>query len=144
MKARSLTARLALWAVVCALLLRAGMPLVAVAAAQQRGVPLGEVCEVYGVVMPDPQAQAMPGHAHHHAAHGHPHHHGANAEDDHGCGHCALGALGALAAPDSASPLFANPPDAGPTAATFSTDSPVHDACAAWAARLGHGPPVRA
>lgn len=148
MRSRSVLSRLALWSAVVALLLRAGMPLLAVAAAQFRGVPVGAVCEVYGVALPDMAAQSMPGHAHHHhhQAGQSPHH--AEPDSDHGSDHdsdhCALTALGSLGTPAVALPAAEVGPGSAVTSPTVAIEGPRYDPLAAWAARLGHGPPVRA
>lgn len=141
MRLRSLASRAALWAAVFAIVLRAGMPMLAVTAAQLNRVPVGEVCEVYGVVLPSMPAQHMSGHVHHND--GQAHHH-SDSDAGHGCDHCALTALGALGAPNGT--LYpadflagASVPDQN-----VAIGCHLHDACAAWAARLEHGPPVHA
>ena len=130
MRFRSLASRLALWAAVCALVLRAGMPMLSVAAAHLRGVPVGEVCEVYGVVLPNMSAQQMPGHAHHA---GHPQHH-PDSSADHDCDHCALTALGTLGTPNSTLEPADVPAGIGVLDLAITIGCPLHDACAAWAA----------
>jgi hypothetical protein len=133
---------------ILALLLKAAVPMLASAAARLQGVPVGQVCEVYGVALVAPTAaQPHAGHAghEHHAVHAEPsepapkppgHDTGAHHGD-----HCALGALAALApffsgaaALPSAAPWQV--PDTGPGADAF-----FRDASAAWVARLKHGPP---
>jgi uncharacterized protein involved in copper resistance len=130
---------------VCALLLEAAVPLLASAAAAMRGVPVAEVCEVYGVALP----QADP-HAHHHMPHmaqagseaADAHHgHGHDSTGAHKSDHCALLGLAALA-PASAT---VSPQEAARF--SFSADPPpahgkIFDAAAQWAARLKHGPPA--
>ena len=146
---------LARWIVhlaILALLLKAAVPLMASAAARLQGVPVGQVCEVYGVALPAPQSLHA-GHAphaghEHHAAHAEPSGpapipKGSDTGAHHG-DHCALGALAALApffsgtaALPAAMPWRA--PDTGP-----GTDAFFRDASAAWVARLKHGPPLQA
>lgn len=120
----------ALWVFVAALLMKSAMPLLADASARMQGKQLVEVCTVYGVsLVPlgggnDPPAPA----------------HDAGGAGD----HCALTALTALATP--ATPTV---PDAGPRLQAalpppLRSASRPPDACAAWVARLHHGPPARA
>lgn len=135
---RPLVARVALWAAVCALVLRAGMPFLAVAAAQQLDLPLGEMCAVYGVVLPGTSAIATAGPAPRRG--GHPHQR-TDSDGDHGCEHCALSALGTLGAPSSAPQAVEVRFVASPTQPPVAIGVTVHDACADWAAQLGHGPP---
>ncbi len=125
------------FAAICSMLLSAAMPMLARAAAEMQGVPIAEVCEVYGVALPQ-SAQADP-HAHHH----HHMHTGHDAAGAHGSDHCALLALAAIAPPgmlpmlathDGVDFFFDLPPAPGP----------VFDATAQWFSRLKHGPPPRA
>jgi hypothetical protein len=132
------------WAVF-ALLLEAAVPMLASAAAHLQGVPVAQVCDVYGV------RTALPDHPHHEPA---AHHESSHAGHDppapseqgpHGAAgdagtHCALVALGALAAGADPSP--------SPTVRGEAVRSPAapprvpgHDATARWIARLKHGPP---
>ncbi len=116
--------RFVLWAAMCALLLKAAVPMLASASAQMQGKALVEVCTVYGVAMvalgdQSPQPE-----------------HGATHASD----HCALTALMALAAPGVSTPAVvvvraAAPPWLGELAPS------APDATAAWAARQKHGPP---
>ena len=117
--------RFALWAAVCALLLKAAVPMLASASAQMQGKTLVEVCTVYGVAMVAlDDSSSQPDHS----------------ASDHG-DHCALNALMALGAPDV-------PASVGLTAqrteaSRLSHPSPqAPDACATWVARLKHGPPA--
>lgn len=130
--------RIALWAAVGALLLKAAVPMLAAGAAQMRGVPVAEVCTVYGVALPsqDPHAH----HAHHNDERAGHEDHSSHSAASHGGDHCALTALAALAVPD------VRPPEVTPALATVSVRIAERtiarrDASAAWAARLSHGPP---
>jgi len=146
MRRRSWIARWAVAAAVFALVLRAGIPLLAAGAASLRGVAVADVCEVYGVALAGAAAQP---HAEHggHAGHEHaaPWHadQGSHSGSEHTDGHCALTALTALGALAVSTPAIAGPramatmvQAAGPQANTG------HDAAARWAARLQHGPPA--
>lgn len=125
MPCSALSRRLALWLAVCALMLKAAVPLLATTAAHAQGKALVEVCTVYGVatVMLDGQPEA-PEHVLPHAGDA-----------------CVLSAL--LAFGHDGPSLHAGdmrvacaaPPLAAATTAHR------HDATAAWAARLKHGPP---
>ena len=131
--------RWTLWAAVCALLLQAGAPLLAAGAAQWRGLAVGEVCDVYGVTLPDDPHASHAGHAHHHGGHAHP---GSHPNDAHSGDHCALTALGALATFYARTDL---PAQGEPIA--FETQPRACqgflDACARWAARRKHEPPAK-
>jgi hypothetical protein len=145
MRARSPSSRFVLWAAMFALLLKAAVPLLASVAAQARGVPVAEVCAVYGVALPAAH-DAHAGH-HHHAQHEAPstgQEHERHGLVTHGGDHCALQGLAALALPDigpagivPTGRVEAPPPrgHAQPAAA--------HD-CAQWVARLKQGPPLLA
>ena len=126
---RMRSSRWALWAFAAALLLKAAMPWLASASAQMQGKTLVEVCTVYGVSL-----VPLGGAGHEPAPGGH--------ASDHGSEHCALTALTALATVEP--PLSALAPlllrDA--TAPIAYPSSQVPDACAAWVARLKHGPPA--
>src|SRR5207245_4398580 len=106
MSRRTWSSRLALWAAVCALVLKTAMPMFAAGAAQMRGVPVAEVCTVYGVAPPG----VSPGeHAHHHhGEHAGDHDHSSHAAAAHSSDHCALTALAALAVPGTAMPALAS------------------------------------
>jgi hypothetical protein len=115
MSVRSRSSRVVLWAAMCALLLKAAVPLLASAAAAALDKSVAEVCTVYGVALPDPRAQ-------HHARHHHVHdgHAAPGGHDDgshvlaHQGDHCALSALAALAT--STAPHASLPPPAGSVA----------------------------
>jgi hypothetical protein len=167
MSTRSWSARIALWAAVCALLLKSAVPLLASVAAMASGQAVGDVCPVYGVVLASSSAGGIangsihrhagapsPQGAHDHAAHlAHAKAHGQpnTADDgpshttrsDHG-DHCALTALAALALPD----LQTAPLPAADTMRVASAEHPsttaAQDECARWVARLKHGPPTLA
>lgn len=129
MSNRPWSTRLALWVALCALLLKAAVPLLASVSAQAQGLALVEVCTVYGVAtvsVDGSNSQPAPDHG---TAH----------QGD----HCALSALMALAAPE---PVSLAVPAGGISAvipiAPASSQAP--DACATWVARLKHGPPTAA
>ena len=111
----------------CALLLKAAVPLLATASAQAQGKTLVEVCTVYGVATVALEGQDQQPAPEHASAH--------NAD------HCALNVLLVLAVPDTPAPvvptalLASAPPLSHPT-------SQAPDACATWVARLKHGPPA--
>ena len=163
MSPRSWPSRFALWAAVFALLLKGAVPMLAATAAQLQGVPVAEVCPVYGVSLASahgaPHAEAANGghtdgeHAHHQHAHHSHHHHdpaaGTGHEDhkghelaSHG-DHCALTALASLAGPDEVDWAIAPAVHVVASIEVHRTE-PVPDACALWVARLKHGPPVTA
>lgn len=128
MSSQPWSSRLALWLAVCALLLKAAVPMLASASAQAQGKTLVEVCTVYGVatVALDDSGQGAPDHAAPHA----------------GGDHCALNALMALATPEPAVLATSVPPQpARPLVPARATAVP-RDASAAWAAGLKHGPPA--
>ena len=145
MSAKPWTSRVALWAAVCVLLLKAAVPMLASAAAALQGVSVAEVCTVYGVAIPDPHAAhgAHAGeHAHHH--HGQGHDHSGHALAAHAGDHCALTALAALAAPDAPVTDVPAPAPAVLHVAQAVCQRSAPDDCALWAARLKHGPPLSA
>ena len=137
MSRSSLASRLAVWVAVCALILRAGVPLLAAGAAQLRGVPVASVCEVYGVAMPGASASQHAGHAHHHGGHTSD---GSHSDESHSGDHCALTALGTLATSSvtvhAVGQAHAIVPDLSVAACGV-----FPDACATWAARRKQGPP---
>jgi hypothetical protein len=108
------------------LLLKSAMPFLANAAAQAQGKTLVEVCTVYGVslVASAGDDRRAPDHA-----------------GDRAGEHCALTALTALATADPAPfrPVAAVLRGVPSPRAHPSSGAP--DACAAWIARLRHGPP---
>jgi len=128
---RTWTTRLALWAAVCALLLKSAVPMLASASAELQGKTLVEVCTVYGVttLAVDADGHAVP------------------VPDGHGAGeaaqHCVLAGLLAWASP--VPPTLAWPGSApallAPPAFASSGSMPL-DAVARWAALRKHGPPV--
>ena len=143
MHCRSWSSRFALCAAVCALLLKSAVPMLAAGAAQMRGVPVAEVCAVYGVALPGASHEEHAGHTHHHAdpsGHGGQGSHSATA---HIGDHCALTALAALAVPDQAA-LAVTPSHAAVLHLASAKCTPFRDACATWAARLKQGPPALA
>jgi hypothetical protein len=115
-----------LWVFVAALLLKAAMPWLASTAALAQGKALVEVCTVYGVALVAPTGQEPV------------HDHGA----PHGGEHCALTALTVLATPElPATNAVIGAPVHAALLPTGKPSSRVHDSCAAWVARLRHGPP---
>lgn len=119
------SSRWAICAFAVALLLRAAMPLLATASAHAQGKALVEVCTVYGVALL-PLAGQGEKPARGHDAHAEP---------------CALTALVVLASAELPA-LDTVPAPAGQVAAMRAhAPPPACDACAAWAARLQHGPP---
>jgi hypothetical protein len=120
--------RLTLWVFAAALLLKAAMPFLASASAQMQGKALVAVCTVYGVSL-----VALTGDNHEPAP---------EPSRVHGAEHCALTALTALATCDS--PDLASAPPSTPDVAPLRAGpiAPARDACAAWVARLKHGPPT--
>jgi len=143
MSRRSWSSRFALWVAVCALLLKSAVPMLAAGAAQIRGVPVAEVCAVYGVALPGASHSEHADHAHHHAdpsGHGDQ---GSHSATGHIGDHCALTALAALAVPDQAA-LAVTPSHAAVLHLASAKCTPFRDACATWAARLKQGPPALA
>lgn len=161
---RPYSSRWALWVFAAALLLKAAMPLLATLSAHVQGKAVAEVCSVSGVAtVPlsgdgQPLASSLDTHAgssHHPPAHGqgnahqsaqesapeNPHGSGQDHAPDHGGGHCALTALTALAAAALVLLALVAPVARGtpPRVARRLTLAP--DPCAAWIARLRHGPP---
>jgi hypothetical protein len=129
MNFRQPSSRWAIWAFAVALLLKAAVPLLASVSAHVQGKALVEVCTVYGVA-----TVALDGQGSRPA----PEHTAGHAGD-----HCALAGLMALAAPQQ--PLLALPDVPRGDALQLSHPSrQTPDACAAWAARLKHGPPALA
>ena len=140
MSRSSLASRIAVWAAVCALILRAGVPLLAAGAAQLRGVPVASVCEVYGVAMPGMSPSQHAGHAHHHDGHSSA---GSHSDDAHTSDHCALTALGTLAS-SSLTAIVVSQAHALVPDLSVAASGGFPDACATWAARRKQGPPSSA
>jgi hypothetical protein len=148
--------RLAFWIVhltVLLLLLKAAVPLLASSAAYLQGKGVGEICEIYGVVLTKPGANAEHGE---HAHHAHRMNHGeelASGEEPwsrqqkHSSGvhpggdHCALTALGVFGTTDC-SAAFSAPATSSSGQPSWHAASRAHDASRLWAARLQHGPPL--
>ena len=104
------------------------MPLLATASAHAQGKTLVEVCTVYGVALVPFAGQGEK------PATGH--------DAQHGAEQCALTALLALASGEPPAALGSVPARAGQAAGTRAHAPPTTcNACAAWAARLQHGPP---
>lgn len=103
------------------------MPLLASASAQMQGKTLVEVCTVYGVSLVPLGSEGHEPAPDHGLAHG--------------SDHCALTALTALATPE-ATTLDAAAAPLREVAVLRTHPGPLApDACAAWVARLKHGPP---
>jgi hypothetical protein len=124
---RRLSSRWAVWAFALALLLKAAVPLLAAGSARAQGKALAEVCTVYGVatVALDGAGSApAPDHAAPHAG-----------------DHCALSGLVSFGTPAGQPALLPAPDSIG---SVLPAPAGIHapDACATWAARLGHGPPA--
>lgn len=108
MSAKSWSSRGALWVAVFALLLKSAVPMFAARAASLQGVPVAQICTVYGVALPE--AGTLDHHAGHehgahsahagHAAHGDHHDHSSHERGAHAGEHCALTALVAFASYD--------------------------------------------
>ena len=134
---------------VFALLLKAAVPMLASAAAHVQGVPVAEVCEVYGVrtVLAGPVHDHAAGHHAGHAGHaGHddtPADKGSHATAGDANSHCALVALGPLAsAHPAAGPVSHQGEASNPPQARLET--PARDATALWVAGMKQGPPAAA
>lgn len=127
--------RFALWAVVCALCLKVFVPLLAASASQIRGVPVAEVCTVYGVAPAGGSSENRRADPWSHDDRG------SHSAAAHSVDHCALTALAALA-PANEPTTDVRPARTG-VSAEFAPAASVtrRDACAAWAAQLEHGPP---
>ena len=141
MPGRLQQSHLVLWAAVCALLLNAAAPFFAMGAAQARGVPLADVCSVYGVRLPGalPVPRVVDAD---HPARGLGHDNGdSHPGKSHSIDHCALTALADFAMPDAASPGFGLA-HCIPAVIPFQFSRDIDDAAARWATRLRHGPPV--
>lgn len=129
MRAHRVTIRFTPWVFALALLLKAAVPLLAAQAAQWQGKALAEVCTVYGVAMvPVDLSDSKSGQ------------HGGAA---HAGEHCALSGWVAMSSPQTPAAV---PRLAHASAPPRPEAAPVQrrDSCAAWAARLQHGPPTSA
>jgi|GEM_PF-1447740 len=146
-----------LWLLVGVLLLRAAVPLLASASALLQGVAVGEVCAVYGVVLPAAATPAAAEHAQHaqaaeHAAHTAQAHHDHHAEHGSGGGeharhateHCALTALTALCTATPAASADVQAHGASTLRLAQPPQALVGDPAARWQAQLQHGPPRQA
>ena len=115
--------RWALWSLAAALLLKSAMPWLASASAEMQGKTLIEVCSVYGVALVpvvDKSGKSAPAHVGEH------------------CALSAFALLGSSELPALAPVLLSRRDSPVPCAQPGSL---AHDACAAWIARLEHGPP---
>ena len=121
------SSRLTLWVFAAALLLKAAMPFLASASAQMQGKAVAAVCTVYGVSL-----VPLAGDGHDPA----PEH-----APDHGGEHCALTALTVLATSDLPELASARSSIRHAEPLRVQRPAPARDACAAWVARLKHGPP---
>jgi hypothetical protein len=130
----------AIFVMVCALLLKAAVPMLASAAAGLQGKSVAQVCTVYGVATVAAQQgmdAAHAGHAGHDGSTDHSHHSAAT----HGGDHCALAGMVALAAEDDAAPFVQPPVHRAPAPAPARSACAATDSCALWVARLKQGPP---
>lgn len=124
-------ARLAAWALALGLLLKAAAPMLASWAAGVRGLDVADVCSVYGVAVVDAGRAPMPSSPTGGAPLGHD--------------ACTLASFaGAAPLPASAATVPLASPAASPGDGPARAVAPPRDACARWAARLQHAPPVRA
>jgi hypothetical protein len=134
------------WLAVTAMLLRVAVPMLAVGVAQLRGVAVGSVCAVYGVVLPDSTGGAYASHGHHHAEHAeHASHdghdgHTPGSQETHSGDHCALTALAELGV--SRAPMFGAATEGRHAIGELAPSAPPAwgDASATWAARRKQGP----
>ena len=137
---RSRAARQAwLWCLAALLLLQAAVPLLAAAAAAQRGVSLAQVCSVYGVRTADTGATpAMP------ADHVHPQSPG-DTLPDHGAGqHCALASLAGGPRPDALPAVLLHAPPQRLLQGARALPALPADAALRWLSAQLHAPPTRA
>lgn len=135
---RSRAARQAwLWGLAVLLLLKAAVPLLAAAAADRQGVPLAQVCTVYGVrtmaaanawqvnhANPDSPGETLPSHG--------------SAE------HCALASLAGGPLPDALPAVLAHAPPQAPRAVPQRAGPLPADAARRWLSARLHAPPVSA
>jgi len=126
MKLRRVRNSWAVCAFALALLLKAAAPLLAAASAQMQGKALADVCTVYGVATVGSHGPEWP------TSHDGP---AAHAGD-----HCTLSAL-LSCTPSEPQSWALNPVSLRAVSASPGADAQVHDACAAWVARLKQGPP---
>jgi hypothetical protein len=137
---------------VCALLLKAAVPMLASAAAGLQGKSVAQICTVYGVATVAAQRSIEAQQAAHAAHAGHVDHaslagydggtdHSHHSAAAHGGDHCALAGLVALAAEDDAAPFVLPPVHRAPVPARASSVCAATDSCALWVARLKQGPP---
>jgi hypothetical protein len=129
MSRRRFLVRWVSWFALAALLLRAATPLLATGAAQLRGVDVGSVCPVVGVVLPDSLHTAHSGHGHHAVDPAQPidpEDHAPGSGATHDGDRCAITALAEFAGFPAG--LFAVAGDDRPDAA-----SRVEHGCADWA-----------
>jgi hypothetical protein len=106
-----------------------------------RGLPVAEICTVYGVALPGSSHDEHARHGHHHGEHpgnGDDRSHPAQA---HTGNHCALTALAALAIPDA--PDLAAAPAHGVQAEVVPEHGIAFRDSAAWAAQLEHASAFR-
>jgi len=137
---RSRAARLAwLWCLAVLLCLKSAVPLLAAAAADQRGVSLAQVCTVYGVRTAVLSSAASPDAAAHDAA-GHSTDPGA----DHAAPeHCALASLPGGVLPASWPAVLAHAPPQALLAAVPARAALPADAALRWLSARLHAPPAR-
>jgi hypothetical protein len=125
-----------LWCLAALLVLKAAVPLLAAAAATQRGVSLAQVCTVYGVRTAAAVA-AMPADPVHPAAPG-------DTLPDHGAGqHCALASLAGGPLPDALPAVLVHAPPLVPLHEAHARAVLPHDAALRWLSARLHAPPTR-
>jgi hypothetical protein len=129
--------RHAITLMVCALLLKAAVPMLASAAGGLQGKSVAEICTVYGVALA--AADEHRHHAHHAQSSG-GEDHSKHAATAHNGEHCALTALVAFAAADAPRVGLPDAQTSHQTSAARARPA-APDACAQWVARLRHGPP---
>jgi hypothetical protein len=124
-----------LWCLAVLLVLKAAVPLLAAAAAVRQGVPLAQVCTVYGVRTVPVAATAHAGHALPDAPGDH--------QASHGTGeHCALVSLAAGPLPDAVPAVQAHAPPQARVATTVMDSALPADAALRWLSARLHAPPV--
>ncbi len=123
-----------LWCLAVLLVLKAAVPLLAAAAAVRQGVPLAQVCTVYGVRTAPVADTAHAGHAlpdspaDHHASHG-------------AGEHCALVSLAAGPLPGGVPAVHAHAPPQALVASAVTGAALPADAARRWLSARLHAPP---
>ncbi len=135
---RSRAARQAwLWCLAVLLVLKAAVPLLAAAAADRQGVPLAQVCTVYGVRTAALAATLQAGHA--------PSDSPGDTLPSHGAGeHCALASLAGGPLPGAVPAVLAHAPPQAPLATSGLAAPLPADAVQRWLSARLHAPPASA